>query len=176
MPAKPTAAGHPEADAHDINFQTAFMARGAVTASMTVSDGIEDDPSYIGIEGAKAQNVDERVHCRALALALVVFLLSLVLILNLIAFSGRPYLSLLPLILLANSYLLYKGSSYVVQYILFPFANHYMKQHYHRAHNESMINEVNNNFQKANKIIQTVMSQEKFVLQETFRDYKTVTV
>ena len=114
---------------------------------------------------AKPQNVDERVHCRAFLLALFVFLLTLVLILNLFAFfEDSPYLSLLPLILLANSYLLFKGSSYVVQYILFPFANHYMKQHYHMAHNKSMINEVNNNFQKANHIIQTVMTNEKFVL------------
>ena len=143
---------------------------------MTVSDGIEDDPSYIDIEGAKPQNIDERVHCRAFSLALFIFLLSFILGFNLFTFYGSPYLSFLPLILLANSYLLFKGSSYAVQYILFPFANHYMKQHYHRAHNKSMIKEVNNNFQKANTIIQTVMSQDKFVLQDTFRDFKVVTV
>jgi len=163
VPAEPAAAADPAADVQDVNFQMAFMARGALPTSITVSDGIDDDASYIDIEGAKPQNVDERVHCRAFFLALFVFLLSFVLILNLFAFSGS-YLSFLPLILLANSYLLFKGSSYAVQYILFPFANHYMKQHYHRAHNESMINEVNNNFQKANTIIQTVMSQDKFVL------------
>ena len=136
----------------------AFMARGAPTTSIAVSEGIEDVPSYIDIEGAKPLNVDERVHCRALSLALFVFLLALVLILNLYAFTDSPQLSIIPLILVFNTFLLYKGSSYAVQYILFPFANHYMKQHYHRAHNESMINEVNSNFQKANNIIQTVMS------------------
>jgi hypothetical protein len=179
VPAKPAAAVPPAPDVQDVNFQMATMARAEICGALAtsiVSDGVEDGPSYIDIEGAKAQTVDERVRCRALSLALFVFLLSFVLILNLVAFSSSPYFSFLPLILLANGYLLFKGSSYAVQYILFPFANHYMKQQYHRVHNESMINEVNNNFQKANTIIQTVMNQNKFVLQDTFREYKIVTV
>lgn len=60
--------------------------------------------------------------------------------------------------------MLHVASNYVVSYILFPFANYYMKLQYHLNLNKSMINEINKNFQKGNTIIQEVMNNDTFIL------------
>ena len=64
--------------------------------------------------------------------------------------DGRVFILLL---LIANTLLIHSTSNYIVSYILFPFANYFMKLNYHLNLNKSMINEINKNFQKGNSII-----------------------
>lgn len=80
------------------------------------------------------------------------------------------------LMLLANTLMIHSASNYVVSYILFPFANYYMKLNYHLNLNKSMINEINKNFQKGNSIIQDTMKKDEFVLNGSFKEYKTASV
>ena len=117
-----------------------------------ISD-FEKEPSYIDYIGAQAINVDNRISSKVVALWF--FILVIIAIANYLLYTYLEYdaRAFIILVLLFNTMLIHSASSYVVSWILFPFANYFMKLNYHINLNRSMINEINRNFQKGNEII-----------------------
>ena len=103
------------------------MAKGPEFGSMAISEGPEDLSTFTIFEGAQPINIDTSITARAIFLATFSIVFSLVLIFILYQFCNVDNVFIVPGILIVNTFLICRGSGYAVKYILFPFANHYMK-------------------------------------------------